>query len=113
MLVDHFLDKYNRENGKNVTKISRGVLDHLSGVRLAGKRARVGELHRACRRDEPGQPVSASLLPAEVLTGAIGRRPRHRGIGSGRHQGRAFRCFSNAITGRQMPPLRRGRDSTA
>ena len=27
LLVDHFLEKYNRENGKSVTKITREVLD--------------------------------------------------------------------------------------
>jgi Nif-specific regulatory protein len=72
MLVDHFLEKYNRENGKNVTKISREVLDHLLAYSWPGN---VRELENCIEHAivmSPGNTLSASLLPAEVLAGASG-----------------------------------------
>ncbi len=72
MLVDHFLEKYNRENGKTVTKISREVLDHLLAYSWPGN---VRELENCIEHAvvmSPGNTLSASLLPAEVLAGASG-----------------------------------------
>jgi Nif-specific regulatory protein len=74
MLVDHFLEKYNRENGKTVTKISREVLDHLLAYSWPGN---VRELENCIEHAvvmSPGNTLSASLLPAEVLAGASGER---------------------------------------
>jgi Nif-specific regulatory protein len=70
MLVDHFLEKYNRENGKHVTKISREVLDHLLAYSWPGN---VRELENCIEHAvvmSPGNTLSASLLPAEVHAGA-------------------------------------------
>jgi Nif-specific regulatory protein len=70
MLVDHFLEKYNRENGKSVTKISREVLDHLLAYSWPGN---VRELENCIEHTvvmSPGNTLSASLLPAEVLANA-------------------------------------------
>ena len=67
MLVDHFLEKYNRENGKNVTKISREVLDHLLAYSWPGN---VRELENCIEHAvvmSPGNTLSAGLLSAEVL----------------------------------------------
>jgi Nif-specific regulatory protein len=72
MLVDHFLEKYNQENGKTVTKISREVLDHLLAYSWPGN---VRELENCIEHAvvmSPGNTLSASLLPAEVLAGAPG-----------------------------------------
>lgn len=74
MLVDHFIEKYNRENGKNVTKISREVLDHLLAYSWPGN---VRELENCIEHAvvmSPGNTLSASLLPAEVRAGASGER---------------------------------------
>ncbi len=78
MLVDHFLEKYNRENGKTVTKISREVLDHLLAYSWPGN---VRELENCIEHAvvmSPGKTLSISLLTAEVLNGASDG-PAHRG----------------------------------
>jgi Nif-specific regulatory protein len=83
MLVDHFLEKYNRENGKTVTKISREVLDHLLAYAWPGN---VRELENCIEHAvvmSPGHTLSASLLPAEVLAGASGDT-RHKAGSAGR-----------------------------
>jgi len=70
MLVDHFLEKYNRENNKTVTKISREVLDHLLAYSWPGN---VRELENCIEHAvvmSPGNTLSISLLPAEILDGA-------------------------------------------
>ena len=77
MLVDHFLEKYNRENGKNVTKISREVLDHLLAYSWPGN---VRELENCMEHAvvmSPGNTVSMSLLPTEVLSNTPADIPRH------------------------------------
>ena len=82
MLVDHFLEKYNRENGKTVTKISREVLDHLLAYFWPGN---VRELENCIEHAvvmSPGNTLSASLLPAEVLAGASGDE-RHKAAVAG------------------------------
>jgi Nif-specific regulatory protein len=82
MLVDHFLEKYNHENGKNVTKISREVLDHLLAYSWPGN---VRELENCIEHAvvmSPGNTVSMSLLPAEVLTNASAGIPRNGLAGS-------------------------------
>ncbi|MBM4028140.1 MAG: GAF domain-containing protein [Planctomycetes bacterium] len=76
MLVDHFLEKYNRENGKNVTKISREVLDHLLAYAWPGN---VRELENCIEHAvvmSPGSTVSMSLLPPEVLANLPAKPPR-------------------------------------
>jgi Nif-specific regulatory protein len=67
LLVDHFLEKYNRENSKNVTKISREVLDRLLEYSWPGN---VRELENCIEHAvvmSPGKTLSPSLLPAEIL----------------------------------------------
>jgi Nif-specific regulatory protein len=67
LLVDHFLEKYNRENSKNVTKISREVLDRLLEYSWPGN---VRELENCIEHAvvmSPGKTLSLSLLPAEIL----------------------------------------------
>jgi DNA-binding NtrC family response regulator len=76
MLVDHFLEKYNRENGKHVTKISREVLDHLLAYSWPGN---VRELENCIEHAvvmSPGNTLSIGLLSIEVLTDASVRMPR-------------------------------------
>jgi Nif-specific regulatory protein len=78
LLVDHFLEKYNKENSKNVTKISREVVDRLLEYSWPGN---VRELENCIEHAvvmSPGKTVSISLLPAEI------RASTPAGIGSGR-----------------------------
>jgi Nif-specific regulatory protein len=86
MLVDHFLEKYNRENGKTVTKISREVLDLLLAYSWPGN---VRELENCIEHAvvmSPGSTLSARLLPAEVRTGAADeRRSKTSGTGQPFH----------------------------
>jgi Nif-specific regulatory protein len=68
LLVNHFLEKYNRENNKNVTKMSRGVLDLLLEYPWPGN---VRELENCIERAVvmcPGQVLSAGLLPEEIVS---------------------------------------------
>jgi Nif-specific regulatory protein len=70
MLVDHFLEKFNGENGKHVTRISREVLDHLLAYSWPGN---VRELENCIEHAvvmSPGNTVSMSLLPPEILAHA-------------------------------------------
>ncbi len=70
LLVNHFLEKYNQENSKNVTKISREVLDRLLAYSWPGN---VRELENCIEHAvvmSPGETLSASLLPAEIRTWA-------------------------------------------
>jgi Nif-specific regulatory protein len=67
LLVDHFLEKYNRENDKRVTKISRQVLDLLLAYPWPGN---VRELENCIERAvvmSPGEAFLPCLLPIEVL----------------------------------------------
>ena len=71
LLVDHFLEKYNKENSKSVTKISREVLDRLLGYSWPGN---VRELENCIEHAvvmSPGETLSASLLPEEILTSSL------------------------------------------
>ena len=77
LLVDHFMEKYNRENDKNVTKISRRVLDLLLEYPWPGN---VRELENCIERAvvmSPGNVLSANILPEEIVS--RGRK----GIGHG------------------------------
>ena len=67
LLVDHFLEKYNRENHKSITKISRQVLDLLLEYPWPGN---IRELENCIERAvvmSPGDALLPCLLPAEVL----------------------------------------------
>ena len=55
LLVDHFLEKYNREANRQVTQVPREVLDALLASFVAGKCAGTGKLHRKGSGHEPGQ----------------------------------------------------------
>jgi len=67
LLVNHFLEKYNRENEKKVTKISRDVLDLLLDYSWSGN---VRELENCIERAvvmSPGEALLPCLLPLEIL----------------------------------------------
>lgn len=69
LLVDHFLEKYNRENGRSVTKISRQVLDRLLEYPWPGN---VRELENCIERAvvmSPADTLSIHLLPDEIVSG--------------------------------------------
>ncbi len=77
LLVDHFLDLYNRRNDKSVTKLSAEVLDLLVAYDWPGN---VRELENCIERAvvmSPGDVISRDLLPAELLA-PRGRRARGR-----------------------------------
>jgi Nif-specific regulatory protein len=68
LLVNHFLEKYNREDNKNVTKISPEALDRLLEYPWPGN---VRELENCIERAvvmSPGEAVTAGLLPEEVVS---------------------------------------------
>jgi DNA-binding NtrC family response regulator len=69
LLVNHFLEKYNRENGKNVSKISPQTLDQLLAYPWPGN---VRELENCIERAvvmSPDDTLAAALLPEEILAG--------------------------------------------
>ena len=47
LLADHFVDKFSKNSGKNVGRISTAAIDLLVSYHWPGQRARAGELHRA------------------------------------------------------------------
>ncbi len=66
-LVDYFLEKYNRQNNKNVSKISPKVLDLLIGYSWPGN---VRELENCIERGvvmSAGKVLSADFLPEEII----------------------------------------------
>jgi len=66
LLVDHFLEKYNREENRRVTKIPRKVLDVLLAYSWPGN---VRELENCIERAvvmSPDNSVSIELLPEEI-----------------------------------------------
>ncbi len=68
LLVNHFLEKYNRENDKNVAKLSREVLDLLLEYSWPGN---IRELENCIERAVvmcPGNALSANLLPEEIVS---------------------------------------------
>lgn len=67
LMVNHFIEKYNRENGRRVTKLSRGVLDLLLGYPWPGN---VRELENCIERAvvmSPDKVFTPCLLPVEIL----------------------------------------------
>lgn len=79
LLVDHFLEKYNHENGKSVTKITREVLDRLLEYAWPGN---VRELENCIEHAvvmSPGNTLTTSLLPSEIQARSGGRRTEDRG----------------------------------
>ncbi len=67
LLIDHFLEKFNLENRKNVRKLSRKVLDILLDYPWPGN---VRELENCMERVvvmSEGDALSADLLPTEIL----------------------------------------------
>ncbi len=66
-LIDHFLAKFNKENGKNVTKISRYVLSRLESYLWPGN---IRELENCIERAvvmSPGPAILPALLPDEIM----------------------------------------------
>ena len=67
LLINHFLEKFNRENRKNVRKLSRKVLDIFLEYPWPGN---VRELENCIERVVvmiEGDALSADFLPAEIL----------------------------------------------
>lgn len=67
LLIDHFLDKFNRENRRNVRKLSRKVLDILLEYPWPGN---VRELENCIERMvvmSDGDALSPDLMPVEIL----------------------------------------------
>ncbi len=67
LLVNHFLEKYNHENQKHVTKISPEVLDRLLDYSWPGN---VRELENCIERVvvmSPGEVFPVDLLPVETV----------------------------------------------
>jgi DNA-binding NtrC family response regulator len=67
-LVYYFLEKYNRENAKSVSRLSQDVLDLLLEYPWPGN---VRELENCIERIvvmSPGETLSANLLPDEILS---------------------------------------------
>jgi len=66
LLVDHFLEKYNRESNRQVTRVPREVLDKLLAYSWPGN---VRELENCMERAvvmSPDNEVSLELLPEEI-----------------------------------------------
>jgi transcriptional regulator with PAS, ATPase and Fis domain len=69
LLVDHFLEKYNREANRHVTRVPRDVLDRLLAYSWPGN---VRELENCIERAvvmSPDKVVSLDLLPEEIREG--------------------------------------------
>ncbi|OHB77538.1 MAG: hypothetical protein A2Z25_15685 [Planctomycetes bacterium RBG_16_55_9] len=67
-LVDYFLEKYNRQNSKSVSKISPKILDLLLEYPWPGN---VRELENCIERGvvmSPGKLLSADFLPEEIVS---------------------------------------------
>ena len=81
LLVNRFLEKFNRENGKSVTKLSRQVMDLLMEYPWPGN---VRELENCIERAvvmSPGETLSGELLPDEIR---LRRDPGRRSEAAGR-----------------------------
>ncbi len=66
LLINHFLEKYNAENGRNVTKLSQELLDLLLGYPWPGN---VRELENCIERAvvmSPSDVLSPDTLPEEI-----------------------------------------------
>ncbi|MBN1567367.1 MAG: sigma 54-interacting transcriptional regulator [Acidobacteria bacterium] len=66
LLVDHFLEKYNREANRHVTKVPRKILDTLLAYSWPGN---VRELENCIERAvvmSPDNSISLELLPEEI-----------------------------------------------
>jgi DNA-binding NtrC family response regulator len=73
LLVDHFLEKYNREENRHVTQMSREVMDVLMAYSWPGN---VRELENCIERAvvmSPGNSITLDLLSDEI-------RENHPGI---------------------------------
>ncbi len=69
-LINHFLAKFNQENHRQVTKLSRDVLARLEAYAWPGN---VRELENCIERAvvmSPGDAILPSLLPAEIMESA-------------------------------------------
>jgi Nif-specific regulatory protein len=68
LLVDHFLEKYNRQNSKHISRISHKVLDLLLRYPWPGN---VRELENCIERGvvmSPGNVLSGDFLPEEIVS---------------------------------------------
>jgi Nif-specific regulatory protein len=68
LLVNYFIEKYNKLNGKNISKISHKVLDQIIEYPWPGN---VRELENCIERGvvmSPGNVLSANFLPEEIVS---------------------------------------------
>ena len=68
LLADHFVEKYAREHGKSIKRISTPAIDMLIELSLARQRARAGEHHRARRAVGGRRGHSRHHLPPTLQT---------------------------------------------
>jgi DNA-binding NtrC family response regulator len=74
--VNHFLEKYNQQNDKHVTKLSQGVLDVLLKYPWPGN---VRELENCIERAvvmSPSKVLTINILPEELLSYTKGTSPQ-------------------------------------
>jgi Nif-specific regulatory protein len=78
LLVNHFLEKYNQQNDKHVTKLSQGVLDLLLKYPWPGN---VRELENCIERAvvmSPSKVLTINVLPEEIVSYTEGAESRGR-----------------------------------
>jgi Nif-specific regulatory protein len=76
-LIDYFLDKYNRENNRNLSKLNRGLMNTLLRYPWPGN---VRELENAIERAvvmSSGDQFTEELLPLQIRI--FGQQLRHQG----------------------------------
>lgn len=78
LLVDNFLEKYNRQNNKYINRISPKVLDMLLDYPWPGNVRELENCMERCVVLSPGTVLSPDFLPTEITH-------RNQGHGSGHH----------------------------
>ena len=68
LLADHFLEKFSREHGKSIKRISTPAIDMLTELSLAGQRARAREHARARGAACDGEVIHGHHLPPTLQT---------------------------------------------
>jgi len=109
LLVDHFLEKYNREADRQVVHVPREVLDLLSAYSWPGN---VRELENCIERAvvmSPDNTVSLEVIPEEIREGRSGHFPPEETPGSADPQEELRRAVIRFVASR--PDLSGSRDA--